>query len=353
MQKTAHQVEKREPADVAGQPPGPRTTNVVEVEDLKKHFAVKSSLLQRVRGAVPAVKSVDGVSFSIPFRKTLGLVGESGCGKTTTGKTVVRLYDPTAGAIRYDGHDISHLDRKSLMPFRRGMQMVFQDPSSSLNRRKTIGQILAGPLEVHNLASGDDKERRVDEALDAVGLSSRFKNRYPHEFSGGQQQRVGIARALILNPKFIVADEPVSALDVSIQSQILNLLMDLQAERGLAFLFISHDLSVVKHISDRVAVMYLGEVVEQGDVRDIYHEPTHPYTMALLSAVPSPDPERPSLRIPLTGDLPSPLDPPRGCKFHTRCPYAMPTCRTVEPPETQLSPTHTVRCHLYPAGDEQ
>lgn len=327
--------------------------DVVEVDNLRKHFPVKSSLLDRLRGTVGSVKSVDGVSFAVPFRKTLGLVGESGCGKTTTGKTVVRLYEPTAGAIRYDGQDITHLDRKALLPFRRGMQMVFQDPSSSLNRRKTVGQILAGPLEVHNLTRGEEKERRVDEALDAVGLSPRFKNRYPHEFSGGQQQRVGIARALILNPKFIVADEPVSALDVSIQSQILNLLMDLQTDRGLAFLFISHDLSVVKHISDRVAVMYLGEVVEQGDVRDIYHEPAHPYTMALLSAVPSPDPDRPSLRIPLTGELPSPLQPPDGCKFHTRCPYAMKMCQTVVPPYTRLSPTHTVQCHLYTGGGGQ
>ncbi len=324
---------------------------VVKVEDLRKHFPVKAGLVARLRGEVPAVKSVDGVSFEVPYGKTLGLVGESGCGKTTTGKTVVRLYEPTAGSLRYEGQDITHLGRKALLPFRRRMQMVFQDPNSSLNRRKTIGQILATPLEVHRLAGGRDKEGRVDEVLDAVGLSPRFKNRYPHEFSGGQQQRIGIARALILDPAFVVADEPVSALDVSIQSQILNLLMDLQAERGLAFLFISHDLSVVKHISDRVAVMYLGEIVEQGDVADIYRQPAHPYTKALLSAVPSPDPERPSLRIPLAGDLPSPLRPPPGCKFHTRCPYAMEMCRTVVPPLTRLSAGHTVRCHLYPPGD--
>jgi oligopeptide/dipeptide ABC transporter ATP-binding protein len=331
----------------------PHDDAVVQVADLRKHFPIKVGLLARMRGEVPAVRSVDGVSFAVPAGKTLGLVGESGCGKTTTGKTVVRLYEPTAGRIAYGGQDISHLDRKALLPFRRRMQMVFQDPSSSLNRRKTVGQILATPLEVHRQAAGREKERRVDEVLDAVGLSPRFKNRYPHEFSGGQQQRIGIARALILNPSFIVADEPVSALDVSIQSQILNLLMDLQAERGLAFLFISHDLSVVKHISDRVAVMYLGEIVEQADVRQLYAEPAHPYTKALLSAVPSPDPDRPSLRIPLGGEIPSPLRPPPGCKFHTRCPAAMEICRSVAPAETPLAPGHTVRCHLYPSGGAQ
>lgn len=326
---------------------------VILVEGLLKHFPIRGGVLARLRGERLAVKSVDGVSFSVQHGKTLGLVGESGCGKTTTGKTVVRLYEPTAGHIRYEGRDITHLDRKAMMPFRQKMQMVFQDPNSSLNRRKTIGQILATPLEVHNLAHGREKERQVDEVLDAVGLSPRFKNRYPHEFSGGQQQRVGIARALSLNPNFIVADEPVSALDVSIQSQILNLLMDLQADRGLAFLFISHDLSVVKHISDHVAVMYLGEIVEQGEVGDIYREPAHPYTKALLSAVPSPDPERPSLRISLKGDLPSPVHPPPGCKFHTRCPYVMDVCRTVVPPETRLASAHTVRCHLYPPESYQ
>lgn len=325
------------------------TDQVVQVEGLRKHFPVRVDLLARIRGEAPMVKSVDGVTFMVPHGKTLGLVGESGCGKTTTGKTVVRLHKPTAGRIRYEGQDITHLDHTALLPFRRKMQMVFQDPNSSLNRRKTIGQILATPLEVHRLAEGREKERQVDDVLDAVGLSPRFKNRYPHEFSGGQQQRVGIARALSLNPTFIVADEPVSALDVSIQSQILNLLMDLQADRGLAFLFISHDLSVVKHISDQVAVMYLGEIVEQGEVHDIYHEPAHPYTKALLSAVPSPDPGRPSLRISLKGDLPSPLHPPPGCKFHTRCPYAMDICRSDVPPETHLANTHTVRCHLYPS----
>ena len=340
----------------AGPAPGNGATpigQVVKVEDLRKHFPVKTGLVARLRGQMPVVKSVDGVTFEVPFGKTLGLVGESGCGKTTTGKTVVRLYEPTAGTLHYEGQDITHLDRKALLPFRRRMQMVFQDPSSSLNRRKTVGQILATPLEAHRLASGREKEERVDEVLGAVGLSPRFKNRYPHEFSGGQQQRIGIARALILNPSFVVADEPVSALDVSIQSQILNLLMDLQADRGLAFLFISHDLSVVKHISDRVAVMYLGEIVEQGSVADIYTQPAHPYTKALLSAVPSPDPGRPSLRIPLAGDLPSPLRPPSGCKFHTRCPYAMEMCRTVVPPVTRLSTDQTVRCHLYPPGDQQ
>lgn len=324
---------------------------IVTVDDLRKHFPIKTGLLARLRGETPVVKAVDGISFQVPAGKTLGLVGESGCGKTTAGKTVVRLYEPTAGRIQFEDEDITHLDRQTLLPFRRRMQMVFQDPNSSLNRRKTVGQILATPLEVHKLAQGAEKESRVDRVLDAVGLSPRFKNRYPHEFSGGQQQRIGIARALILNPRFIVADEPVSALDVSIQSQILNLLMDLQEERGLAFLFISHDLSVVKHISDRVAVMYLGEIVEQGSVDAIYNQPAHPYTKALLSAVPSPDPARPSLRIPLTGDLPSPVNPPSGCKFHTRCPYAMEVCRSVAPPASELSSGHTVRCHLYPTGE--
>jgi oligopeptide/dipeptide ABC transporter ATP-binding protein len=326
---------------------------IVSVQDLRKHFPVKTGLLDRVRGEVPAVRSVDGISFEVAAGKTLGLVGESGCGKTTAAKTTIRLYEPTSGRIQFAGQDITHLDRKALMPIRRRMQMVFQDPSSSLNRRKTVGQILATPLEVHKLASGREKEAQVDQVLDAVGLSPRFKNRYPHEFSGGQQQRIGIARALILNPVFIVADEPVSALDVSIQSQILNLLMDLQEARGLAFLFISHDLSVVKHISDRVAVMYLGEIVEQGGVGDIYARPAHPYTRALLSAVPSPDPARPSRRLPLRGDLPSPVTPPPGCKFHTRCPHAMDICRAMAPATTTLASGHTVRCHLYPPGETQ
>lgn len=323
--------------------------SIITVENVRKHFPLKTSVLSRMRGDVPTVKSVDGVSLKVPAGKTFALVGESGCGKTTTGKTIMRLYEPTSGSIHYDGEDITHLDRKALLPYRRRMQMVFQDPNSSLNRRKTIGQILATPLEVHHLAEGAKKERQVDEVLDAVGLSPRFKNRYPHEFSGGQQQRVGIARALILDPKFVVADEPVSALDVSIQSQILNLLMDLQEDRGLAFLFISHDLSVVKHISDRVGVMYLGEIIEEGDVGDIFSDPAHPYTKALLSAVPSPDPARSKLRIQVTGDLPSPVHPPTGCKFHTRCPYVMDVCHTVVPPVSQPSNRHTVRCHLYPA----
>lgn len=327
---------------------GPNGNPIIKVEDVRKHFPLKTGLLSRMRGTVPTVKSVDGVSLDVPAGKTFALVGESGCGKTTTGKTIMRLYEPTSGSIQYDGEDITYLDRTALLPYRRRMQMVFQDPSSSLNRRKTIGQILATPLEVHRLATGAEKERQVDEVLDAVGLSPRFKNRYPHEFSGGQQQRVGIARALILDPKFIVADEPVSALDVSIQSQILNLLMDLQEDRGLAFLFISHDLSVVKHISDRVGVMYLGEIIEEGHVSDIFSEPAHPYTKALLSAVPSPDPARAKFRIPLQGDLPSPVNPPSGCKFHTRCPYVMDVCRQVVPHVSQLSDHHTVRCHLYP-----
>lgn len=324
---------------------------VMTVENVRKHFPLKTGLLSRMRGNVPTVKSVDGVSLNVPAGKTFALVGESGCGKTTTGKTIMRLYEPTSGTIKYDGEDITHLDRKYLLPYRRRMQMVFQDPNSSLNRRKTIGQILATPLEVHRLAEGVEKERQVDEVLDAVGLSPRFKNRYPHEFSGGQQQRVGIARALILDPKFIVADEPVSALDVSIQSQILNLLMDLQEDRGLAFLFISHDLSVVKHISDRVGVMYLGEIIEEGEVEEIFSDPAHPYTKALLSAVPSPDPARSKVRIQVTGDLPSPVNPPTGCKFHTRCPYVMDICRNVVPPVSHLSDRHTVRCHLYPAEE--
>ncbi|HEV2281916.1 MAG TPA: dipeptide ABC transporter ATP-binding protein [bacterium] len=302
---------------------------LLEVKNLVKHYPVtKGFIFQRQVGAV---KAVDGLDFFIRRGETLGLVGESGCGKTTTGRVILRLQEPTSGEALFEGRDIFKLHKEELRRMRRDMQIIFQDPYSSLNPRMTVGDIIGEPLEIHNLARGRDKVRRVQELLEVVGLSPYHANRYPHEFSGGQRQRIGIARALAVNPKLIIADEPVSALDVSIQAQVLNLLESLQREFGLTYLFIGHDLSVVKHISDRIAVMYLGKIVEMAPADELFANPQHPYTEALLSAVPIPNPEMRRERIILPGDVPSPINPPAGCRFHTRCLYAQPSCR-VDPP---------------------
>jgi peptide/nickel transport system ATP-binding protein/oligopeptide transport system ATP-binding protein len=317
---------------------------ILQVEDLKTHFPVRRGILSRTVGHVYAV---DGITFSIRRGETLGLVGESGCGKSTVGKTVMKLVEPTAGTIKVDGNDITRLNRHEMRPFRRDMQMIFQDPYSSLNPRMAVGNIVGQPFAVHNIAFGKDREDRVAALLERVGLRAKDMRKYPHQFSGGQRQRIGIARALALNTKLIVGDEPVSALDVSIQAQVINLLMDLQEERGLSYLFISHDLAVVEHISHRVAVMYLGKLVELADKKEIYRRPLHPYTEALLSAVPVPDPAlRSKKRIVLEGDVPSPINPPKGCRFHTRCPYAVAKCRTEEPAWREVAPAHWVACHL-------
>ncbi|MEO8444977.1 MAG: ABC transporter ATP-binding protein [Gammaproteobacteria bacterium] len=318
---------------------------LVEVTDLRKYFPVRGGLLRRV---VAQIRAVDGVSFAVPVGQTLGLVGESGCGKSTLGRTILRLQRPTGGSIRFAGEDITHLSRKQLLPWRQRMQAVFQDPYGSLSPRRTVAQTIREPLDVHRVGTARERTARVAELLDVVGLSARSANRYPHEFSGGQRQRVGIARALALNPRFIVADEPVSALDVSVQSQVLNLIARLQRERGIAFLFISHDLAVIQHVSDRIGVMYLGKLVELAPAAALFREPLHPYTVALLAAVPQLD-HRGQKRLALSGDVPSPRNPPAGCPFHTRCPRVMAVCRLTVPP---LRPapddaTRTVACHLY------
>jgi len=320
---------------------------LLQVRDLQKYFPVRGGLLRRV---VANVQAVDGVSFSLQPGRTFGLVGESGCGKSTLGRTIVRLLAPTGGQILLDGEDISGLSRKQLLPYRQRMQMIFQDPYASLSPRRTVAQTLREPLDVHRLGSSAERETRVRELLDVVGLSKRALDRYPHEFSGGQRQRVGIARALALNPSLIVADEPVSALDVSVQSQILNLIEDLQAEHGIAFLFIAHDLAVIQHVSDVIGVMYLGKLVEIASSSDLYAAPRHPYTRALMSAIPVPDPGGRRKRIVLSGEVPSPMNPPPGCPFHTRCPDAMDKCRVSQPTLKNLgsqSTPHEVSCHLY------
>ncbi|QOY37414.1 ABC transporter ATP-binding protein [Anaerobacillus isosaccharinicus] len=318
---------------------------LLEVNGLKKYFPIKAGILQKTVGNV---KAVDDVSFFIKKGETFGLVGESGCGKSTTGRTIIRLYEPTEGEIIFEGQDLSTLKEKELKPYRKDIQMVFQDPYSSLNPRKTVGTILEEPFGVHNLYSKAERKERVEHLLDRVGLNPTLRDRYPHEFSGGQRQRIGIARALTLNPKLIIGDEPVSALDVSIQSQVLNIMNDLQKEFGLTYLFIAHDLAVVKHISDRIGVMYLGRMMEVTDKKALYSNPLHPYTQALLSAIPKTHPsEVKRERIILKGDVPSPSNPPKGCVFHTRCPQAMDHCKEAVPVLKELEPGHFVACHLY------
>ena len=323
-------------------------TPLLEVEGLKKHFAIRKGFFSRASGNVYAV---DGVSFSIGRGETLGLVGESGCGKSTVGRTVLRLLEPTHGTIKVAGQDITQLDTQGLLPYRRRMQMIYQDPYASLNPRMTAGEIVGEPLIVHDLGAPEERKLRVAALFERVGLRPEAVNSYPHEFSGGQRQRIGIARALSLNPELIVGDEPVSALDVSIQAQIINLLMDLQDEFKLSYLFVAHDLAVVEHISHRVAVMYLGRIVEMTDKRSLFEMPLHPYSEALLSAVPIPKSSaRGRKRVILTGDVPSPINPPSGCHFHTRCPYAMPRCKTEVPALREVTPGHLASCHLHDGG---
>ena len=322
---------------------GADVTPLLSVSGLVKHFPVKRGLLQRTVGQVHAV---DGVSFDIAPGETLGLVGESGCGKSTAGKTILKLIEPTGGEIRVNGERIDRLSRSEMRPYRREMQVVFQDPYSSLNPRLRIRDIIAEPLRNYGVAHGRALDERVETLADKVGLRPEALHRYPHEFSGGQRQRIGIARALALNPGLIICDEPVSALDVSVQAQVINLLGDLQKEFGLSYLFIAHDIAVVEHISHRVAVMYLGKIVEIGDRADLFLRPQHPDTEALLSAVPEPDPGLEKKRIILRGDVPSPINPPSGCRFHTRCPYAFDRCSVEEPELQEISAAHFVACHL-------
>ncbi|GAB7005605.1 dipeptide ABC transporter ATP-binding protein [Nocardioides sp. AN3] len=320
---------------------------ILRVEDLKMYFPVKSSGL--LRKTIGHVQAVDGVSFQVNAGASLGLVGESGCGKSTTGRLITRLYQPTGGTIDFDGRDIAKLSDRDLHPLRRDIQMIFQDPYTSLNPRHTVGSIIGAPLAIHKVVPRDKILPRVQELLEIVGLNPEHYNRYPHEFSGGQRQRIGIARALTLQPKLLVADEPVSALDVSIQAQVINLLQDLQREFNIAFLFIAHDLAVVRHFCPEIAVMYLGKIVEIADRDTLYSRPHHPYTQALLSAVP--DVKQAQVggrrdRIRLEGDVPSPINPPSGCRFRTRCPIAADICARVEPPLLQVGPTHKVACHF-------
>lgn len=328
-----------------GMSPATTTDALLDVRDLKMHFPVREGILMR---ASKFNKAVDGVSFSIAPGETLGLVGESGCGKSTLGRCITRLYRPTNGQILFQGQDISTLSQRALMPMRREIQMIFQDPMESLNSRHTVGEILEEPLLVQKMGDLAFRRKRVAQLLDLVGLPARSVTRYPFEFSGGQRQRIGIARSIALNPRLIVCDEPVSALDVSIQSQILNLLIDLQQELKLSYLFIAHDLAVVKHISDRIAIMYLGKIVETGPGESIYRNPQHPYTRSLISAIPVPDPHRRSERVVLRGDVPSPINPPSGCSFHTRCPRATEICRQQLPllePHQACDPGVLAACH--------
>jgi oligopeptide transport system ATP-binding protein len=319
--------------------------HLIEVQDLKLHFPIHRGVI--IQRQVGAVKAVDGISFAIRKGETLGLVGESGCGKSTTGRAILQLYRPTAGHVLFHGNDLTKLQGEEMRKMRRKVQMIFQDPYASLNPRMTVGDIIGEPVKVHNLRSGTKEVReRVQELLSLVGLNPYFANRYPHEFSGGQRQRIGVARALAVEPEFVVCDEPVSALDVSIQAQVINLLQDLQHKLKLTYLFIAHGLAVVKHISDRVAVMYLGKVVELAESSKLYTMPMHPYTQALLSAAPIPNPEieKQRKRIILEGDVPSPLNPPSGCRFHTRCPIAIDRCKVEDPPFQDYGEGHYVAC---------
>jgi oligopeptide/dipeptide ABC transporter ATP-binding protein len=321
---------------------------LLEARSLVKHYPIRGGLFSRASGAV---RAVDGVSLALAPGETLGLVGESGCGKTTLARLVLRLEEPTAGELRFDGEDLLALGGRELRARRRHFQIVFQDPMSSLNPRMTIGAILAEPLAVHGVARGEAADARVGELLEQVGIPAAWRRRYPHELSGGQRQRIGVARAIALGPKLVVCDEAVSALDVSVQAQVLNLLLELRERLGLAYLFISHDLSVVRHVSNRVAVMYLGQVVEEAPTERLFAAPAHPYTEALLSAIPVPDPRRRPQRIVLSGDVPSPAAPPAGCRFHTRCPYVFERCRREAPPAYPVAEGQEARCFLRdPAG---
>ncbi|QAT50058.1 dipeptide ABC transporter ATP-binding protein [Caproiciproducens sp. NJN-50] len=323
---------------------------LLEVNDLQEYYATRKGMF----GKVGYVKAVDGVSFQVKEGEVFGIVGESGCGKSTLGQAISKLLEPTGGRIRFDGDDITGYTPRQMREVRKKMQMVFQDPYASLNPRMSVRDIIAEPLKIHRLANTKEEiDRQVISLLRRVGLDDYHANRYPHEFSGGQRQRIGIARALAVQPKLVIADEPVSALDVSIQSQVLNLMNDLKEEMGLTYLFISHDLSVVEHISDRVGVMYLGNFVEIGDKEGLYSHPLHPYTQALLSAVPVPDPHARKDRAILQGSIPSALNPPAGCKFHTRCPKCMEICKKEEPKQVEITPTHMVRCHLYQDGNSK
>jgi peptide/nickel transport system ATP-binding protein len=325
----------------------PQDNLLLEVQSLRKHFPIKGGFFSQTRGFV---KAVDGISFYIRRGETLGLVGESGCGKTTTGRMIVRVIEPTAGEIWFHDPesgrvDLTTLTKKEMAPLRKNIQMVFQDPYGSLNPRMTLLQIVGEPLVSNKLARGAEREERVAEALRAAGLRPEYMSRYPHAFSGGQRQRIGIARALVTNPQFVVCDEPVSALDVSIQAQILNLLQELQRDLDLTYLFVAHDLSVIRHVSDRVAVMYVGKLVESAAKKELFLNPSHPYTEALLSAVPRPDPRKTSERIPLPGEVADPSNPPPGCYFHPRCQYAQEICQVEEPLLEEISPDHHVACH--------
>jgi oligopeptide transport system ATP-binding protein len=317
---------------------------LLKVKDLKKYFPITRGW----RKEKTYVRAVDGIDFSIRPGETLGLVGESGCGKTTVGRLILKLIEPSEGKILFEGKDIAHLDKKEIHPLRRAFQIIFQDPFASLNPRMTISDIVGRPMEIHGLVEGSQRDEKVCQLLESVGLMREHLSRYPHEFSGGQRQRIGIARALATQPKLVVADEPTSALDVSVQAQILNLMKRLQQKFGLTYLFISHNISVIRHISDRVAVMYLGKVVEMAEKRTLFQSPAHPYTKALLAAVPSLDPRRKRAEVILEGDVPSPINPPAGCRFHTRCQYSLPKCLEEEPFFHQSKDARWIACHLYP-----
>lgn len=322
-------------------------TPLLQVKNLKKFFSKGGGFLG---GPLMVTKAVDDVTFNIAKGETFGLVGESGCGKSTTGRTIIRLYEPTDGSIVFDGSDITKLSEKQLLPYRKEIQMIFQDPYASLNPRMTVSDIIGEAMDIHNLAKGKERAEIIGNLLNRVGLKPEHASRYPHEFSGGQRQRIGIARALAVQPKFIICDEPISALDVSIQAQVVNMLEDLQEEFGLTYLFIAHDLSMVKHISNKLGVMYLGQLVETGDASELYKNPQHPYTQALLSAIPVPNPRSDKHRIMLEGDVPSPINPPSGCRFRTRCKYCMAKCSEVDPKLQEIAPGHFVSCHLFENG---